>query len=505
MNVHDVVDSFLLSAQTRPAATAVSDARRDWTYRELEYAVRQFAGLFIRTRIQRVMIALPQCGEAYAAMLGALLAGITYAPFNVSAPAEKLLHIAELFDPDLIVADQACRTSLTHLRPHGYHIDPALVLSMPPLHGRGRCGTTAYVIFTSGSTGTPKGVEISRSALNHYIAWSVSTLCLNSEDRVSQYANIGFDLAVLEIYGALCSGATLCSFETKSDRLVPARRIAQLKLTIWISVPSVVSLMITSGEAIAAFLSSIRLFLFCGEPLLAHQVRAIFAACPYADVRNTYGPTETTVSMTEVRLTPENLALNCRSNVSIGEQIPGMMLHLLGGPTVDEGEIVITGPQLANGYWNNSEQTKLAFRDVEIDGCVERAYFSGDWAERIEGKLYFRERLDFQVKFRGYRIELAAVSAAIRECGWPTACVVKRHETLVALIECPRSAEFDEIQLRKALAGKIESYCIPEIFRTIERLPRNANDKLDAKLSAALIEDLLGEENRNVTRRRSPG
>lgn len=484
MSTPDVLDRFLACAEAAPSASAVLEDDRSWTYGELRDLARRFATLIATAGSRRVLIALPQCAEAYAAMIGAGLAGAVYAPVNIAVPAEKLQKIIRLFEPDLIVADIQRRALLDQIERTGRVVAPAAAMQAAPLTGSGERGHGAYVMFTSGTTGEPKGVAISRAALNHYIAWAVPALRLGPADRVSQYLNLGFDVSVLEIFGTLCAGAALCPFSRTRDRLMPARKILSAGLTVWISVPSVFSLIIKSRKATPAFLSSLRLFLFCGEPLLANQVEAVFAACPDVELHNTYGPTETTVAVTDLQLTPHTWRDKIRGSVALGAPIPDMSLHLLGGPTPDEGEIVITGPQLADGYWRDEDRSSRAFRRIAIGGAETPAYFTGDWAERIGGELYFRERIDRQVKIRGHRIELGAVATAIHECGWPAAYVVKERDTLVAVVERRRGAPFDEVELRRALARKIEAYAIPEKFVLLDELPRNANGKLDLVLPA---------------------
>jgi acyl-coenzyme A synthetase/AMP-(fatty) acid ligase len=183
--------------------------------------------------------------------------------------------------------------------------------------------------------------------------------------------------------------------------------------------------------------------------------------------------------MTELRLNRRNYRAACGSSVAIGDPIAGMELFLLGGPDADEGEIVIAGPQLATGYWNDPEKTSSAFRTIEAQGGPVRAYFSGDWAERRNGHIFFKERIDLQVKIRGFRLELDEVASAIHEHGFPVVCVLKRGEELAAVIERRLDRCADETALRAALAKKLEAHAIPTVVRWIDLMPRTANDKLD--------------------------
>jgi D-alanine--poly(phosphoribitol) ligase subunit 1 len=165
-----------------------------------------------------------------------------------------------------------------------------------------------------------------------------------------------------------------------------------------------------------------------------------------------------------------------------------MGLYLVGG-SEDEGEILITGPQLAMGYWGDEARTAAAFREVEVGGRVQRAYFSGDWAVRRGDDVFFRERVDHQVKVRGFRLELDEVAQVIREQGFFEACVLKMGEELAAVVETEPGQKFDEGALRGALAARLEAHAVPKILREIKALPRTANDKLDRAAVARWLAD----------------
>ncbi len=489
----DAIDCFLSRAFQDPLHPAVISSSGFVSYGELENRVRRLATGLAAVPGPRVLIALPQSADAYAAMLATSLVGGYYIPLNLSAPLDKLSHIIRLSEPDIVVVDttelspqqeMAIRTAASTATI--FDVSSASELSL--FEGRGRRHEIAYVIFTSGSTGVPKGVIIPRAGLNHYVAWAIENLAIGPADRVTQYPNIGFDLSVIEIYSALCSGAALCPIVSRGDRLMPARFVERHGITVWVSVPSVISLVANARQMHSALFGSVRLFFFCGEPLLTEHVAAVFAACPQAIVINAYGPTEATVSVTSHTLTTDNYSEACSSSVSLGEPIPDMGLYLIGSDNENEGEIVIAGIQLALGYWRDPERSSQAFRKFDSPEGTLLGYFTGDWAERRGGHLFFRERLDFQTKIHGFRIELDEVAAAIRACGWPVVCALKHGETLVAAIESQNGVHFDERSLRAALAKILDDYAMPSEILVVAHMPRNANDKIDRRAVAALFD-----------------
>jgi D-alanine--poly(phosphoribitol) ligase subunit 1 len=486
------VDRFLASAFRYPDSTAISTPQRNWTYAELEGRVRSLARSFCQPAGARILIALPPSADTYAAILASMLVGGTHTPVNVGSPVSKLQKIAASLEPDIIVAEDNLAAMLLSAAPSARTIDPATVTDDLRLEGDGARNGRAYIMFTSGSTGTPKGVVVSASALATYVDW-LASLGYGPSDRVSQQPNLGFDISMTDIFGALCHGAVLIPVATEADRLTAARFIKREKITVWNSTPSVVGLMMTARQLKAENLASLRLINFCGEPLSGEILDGIFAALPSARVQNTYGPTEATVAVTCQSLGQQDYRENARASAALGDPLPGMQLHLLGGTHPDEGEIVICGPQLAEGYWRDPEKTARAFRDIDLDGKTVRAYFTGDWAERHANRTYFRERIDFQVKVRGHRVELDEVTAALRSCGWPVACAFKRGEVLAAVVETADNDGFDEARLRLQLNLLLDKYAVPERIFAVARIPRNENDKIDRKACAELFERIRGD------------
>ena len=462
----------------RPHHPAVVESRRTTSYGELAVVARRLGAVIAEAAAHpRVLIHLPQCAEAYAAMFATLMAGGYYATTNVTAPLRRHTSVLRRFEPDLIVT-AADHVDFPTIGDAGIRVIdvadlPAKEMSQPaPAHD------LAYVMFTSGSTGEPKGVMVGREGLAHYAAWATRAMTVTPEDRWSQHPNIAFDLSVLDIYGALCSGATLYPIDNPRDRLIPAELIRRHRLTIWDSVPSVIDLMQRAKQVTNENLASLRLMTFCGEPLLKPHLDAIFRARPDLVVHNTYGPTEATVSCTIVKLGIDDFESACGQSVALGDPIPGMGLHLVDGENGTEGEIVLSGPQVARGYWRDREATDKAFKNVEINGAERFVYRTGDWAVRRGRHLFFASRIDRQVKINGHRLELGEVDTALRDCGAGAVCTLMVGSSLHSFVE--GDGELDAIHLRRQLMKRLPSYGVPESIHVIDRLPRNQNDKIDA-------------------------
>ena len=481
------VDRLLTQAALTPDAPAVVEGGRSFSYAELADRARAFASAFAEGPRRRVLIAAEKGFHAYAAMFGSLLAGATYAPVNVASTQLRLETICRSFEPDVIVAAAPLSGELA---PFASARTIAPDASLSGSGGDGRPPeNVAYVIFTSGSTGAPKGVAIPRSGLDHYVEWIGPAMGLQPGDRMSQHPNIGFDLSVLDIYGALCHGATLHPFIDRGARLLPARKVREDRLTVWNSVPSVLTIMETARELDAEHLASVRLFTFCGEILRRDHVAKLFAARPDAIVLNTYGPTEATVAMTCRRFTADDWDRACTSSAPFGEAIGQMRLDLVGGDNPDEGEMAISGPQLAIGYWKDAALTAEKFRDHRLtDGRTVRAFFTGDYAQRRDGEMYFLGRRDDMIKIRGHRMHVGAVYQALARVGWSSAYVFEKGGQLLAAVEGVAGRAFDQGKVMADLSAVLESYSVPSEIRCVDALPKNQNDKIDGAAVRAMFD-----------------
>ena len=493
---NNIIEKFLNQVEVLNDHPAVIANQHSTSYSDLGALVRRIASCISSIGDDlKILIYLPQGKFAYASMLGTLMAGSYYTTTNISSPKKVQEKIFRSFDPDIVISSSEFSYDLENYTKKSIFINvedlPSNKLRFPK-----QTNKIAYVIFTSGSTGEPKGVIIGNKGLEDYISWAIDAMEISPQDRWSQHPNIAFDLSVLDIYGALCGGATLFPIIDYRDRLMTAQFIDNNKLTIWNSVPSVIDLMKQTDKDNSLSLSTLRLMTFCGEPLLKEHLDFIFSINPKLVVHNTYGPTEATVSCTLLRLTKTNYINACNHNVAIGQEIPHMRIFLLDGKNNNEGEIVLSGSQLAFGYWKDKVLTENSFNEMNINGNYYRVYRTGDWAIYKGKNLFFNSRIDNQVKIHGHRLELGQVDSAIRSCGQDTVCTVMLDNKLYSFIEKKdenNKKQKLEYVILKELNNLLPSYAIPSKIIFMDQLPRNSNDKIDINALKIKIEDDLNE------------
>lgn len=482
----DLLEVFRRRATAAPRVTAVDHGGVAVSYEELSSLARQIAGSIQHpgsAASPRVLLALPPSPSAYAAMIGTLIAGGTFCPIHLSGPEGRNAAVCQAFCPDIVLYERTPPPFLDALpvttrrvdvlRPRAQSLDtPAVELS-----------DVAYVVFTSGSTGNPKGVKVGRRGFSYFLQIAQRYFNSNSGERWAQFSNLGHDLGVMDVFMALTQGGTLVPLD-EAERLRPATAIRDRYLSVWQSVPSVIELMTRAKQLTTENLESLRVMSFCGEPLHPHQLEALFKARPDLSVFNTYGTTETTGFNTLNHLTVSNYRDSCQAGaVAIGDDVPGWNIHLRGGETADEGEIVVASDYLSLGYWQDESRTRSAFRQVEFgrSGTL-RSYFTGDRGVRRGSRVYCSGRSDRQIKIRGERIELDEIDGLLREAGFPAAYTILKDGELFSFVEA--TGDVDQERVRAHLMNALPFHAVPKSVTPLPSLPRNPNGKIDRETLA---------------------
>ncbi|MBW4702075.1 MULTISPECIES: non-ribosomal peptide synthetase [unclassified Micromonospora] len=473
-------DRWLAAA---PDVVAVECGPIRLSYRELD----ERAGLLAAELAGRgagpdrfVAVALPRSVDLLVALLAVLRCGAAYLPVDIEYPADRVAYLIEDCAPVLAITDTATSALLPS--------DAERLLldtfapgetSLPALPVPGTAA--AYTIYTSGSTGRPKGVVIPRSAFDNFLAAMRERIGLDPGERLLAVTTVGFDIAGLELFLPLTTGATvvIAPRETVRDTariaaLLRTASVMQATPTLWRALVS------DEPDAVAG----VRV-LVGGEPLPPDLIEAFG---PAAAVHNMYGPTETTVWSTVGDVTAGRA-------VRIGTAIRNTDVLVLDAglrpvPTGVPGELYLGGDGLARGYHGRAGLTAGRFVACPYGRPGERMYRTGDLVRRTPEGLEFLSRVDDQVKIRGFRIELGEIEAVLAAApGVRRAAVAVRADAggeprLVAYVNDPST---DLAAVRGHLTGLLPDYMVPSAFVTVPEFPRTPNGKLDRKALPAPV------------------
>ncbi len=514
-------------SQANPQALAVSFEGRAVTYGQL---ARRAAGLAEHLKNSpgwasgdgkqpRVGILASRSAEACVAVLGASWVGATYVPLGLKLPEERLLTVLSLCNLSAIVADEQGAALLSEkvlqagpaiicvlgAKPVGRlcdariaWLDPETLAAREPSNpAHVKATDTAYIIFTSGTTGIPKGVMIAAGPIRHYIEKVTALLGLRQSDRALESCELTFDVAGHNMFTTWEAGASL--HVLPASRVMNAVRFARENgLTVWNSVPSLAGMLRQIKALSPGALPGLRLTIFGGEQLSRGVIEAWQSAAPAGVIYNLYGPTEATVYCLSQQVGNPAPLTPGRDVVAIGTALPGSQAAVLdpaGNPVADncQGELAISGVQLAIGYLNAPELTAARFPTYQ----GKRWYLTGDLALRdASGIFHCLGRIDNQIKVLGHRVELEEVDAHLRAVAdadmvgtvaWPV-----EDGAAQGLVAFVGARNIDAVQIIAALKARLPHYMIPSRIFPLENMPINPSGKIDRKALRQLLENRSG-------------
>ena len=487
-------------AQVTPDAVAAICGSRSLTYRELDQQASRVAAHLRAHGVERearVGIFVERSLEMLVAVIAVMKAGGAYVPLDPEFPAERLAQM---------VADSGLKLVLTQA---------ALLATKPPgayealdiaelLRADASAATPAelassdliYVLYTSGSTGKPKGVALEHRNVVNFLLSMQQEPGMTAGDRLLAVTTLSFDIAGLELYLPLVTGATVVI--ATRDEVVDGTSLRALidthRISVMQATPTTWRLLIEAGwNGDASFK-----VLCGGEALSQDLARQLLTRC--GALWNMYGPTETAIWSTCFRVQDASLP------VLIGRPIANTGVYVLDkagrpSPMGVPGELCIAGAGVARGYLDRPELTAERFvRDPFADRFGGRMYKTGDLGRYLpDGNLEFRQRVDNQVKIRGFRVELGDVEAALNSHPRVKQGVARIFELrpgdarLVGYVlpdgEPPAAAE-----LREHLRTTLPQYMVPQHFSVVERFALTPNGKVDrARLEPPHAADLLAE------------
>lgn len=506
----NVLEYLEASAERYPGKIALVDEVKTCTYAEfLAYSRKVGSQLAARIPIRRPVAVLAEKGvDILCTFMGIVQAGCFYSLLNPEFPLSRLEQIVSVLKPALIITDADHREMADKL------VTGDRILMMEELlEGEAKAEEAEaeaegekeaeellksvrsrvidtdplYANFTSGSTGVPKGVLVSHRSVLDFIDIFAPMFGIDHTDVVGNQAPFDFDVSVKDIYSAMKTGAELVIipkrlFSMPSDLL---DFICDHQVTTMIWAVSALCLINTFHGLDYRTPDRVKRILFSGEVMPAKHLKAWMDHLPEAEFVNLYGPTEITCNCTYHRISRQR---DYAGGIPVGKPFPNEDVFLLGEDDREvtepgvRGEICVRGSALALGYFGNREQTDKAFPINPLNPWYpERIYRTGDLGSyNEERELVFCGRKDFQIKYKGHRIELEEIERAISAAEGVERCCVLFQEAKQKLYGF-YTGSIDKKQLHAALKETLPVYMIPGILRKIESFPLTKNGKIDRK------------------------
>lgn len=507
------------SANKYPDQIAVIYQDKDITYKEIDELTDKLAVTLINSGIQkgdRVGIYINKSIPSIISIFGILKVGAVYVPLDPKAPIERLAYIIRNCGIECLLTSSARLDNVSQMFNHDNQLktiiitdellkvkqdDNLNIITWEEVVGLNNAQFTqptmtendlAYIIYTSGSTGVPKGVIISHLNSLTFVRWVQSIYQITPNDRLSSHAPLHFDLSILDIFGAFQAGATLVLVPEMTSTF--PRKLAdwidENKISVWYSVPSILTMMLLHGDLNRHKFENLRFLLFAGEVFPTKYLRDLMKIIPRAEYYNLYGPTETNV-ITYYKV--NSIPLEQESTIPIGKSCANMEVFALtdDGKLVTEpgieGELFARGSCVAQGYWGDHKKTTKNFIWNPLQkNYFEKAYRTGDLVTLDkEGNYLYKGRKDHMIKSRGYRIEIGEIETALySNSNIKEAAVIAIPDDVIgyrikSFVICHNTNGLNLSELRLYLGKKLPQYMIPEEIEFCTSLPKTSTGKID--------------------------
>lgn len=398
-------------ALKHPSKTAVKFGKDIMSYENLVSCSNQFAHYLAEKGIKHgdiVGLAADRSIELLVALLGIIKAGAIYLPLDPEYPHDRIEYMLEDSGAKMLLVSKiyekrfhskALELSIEDI---WFNLD-SFVVDSPILVTNGN--DLVYVLYTSGSTGKPKGVKITHRNLTNFLLGMQQSPGITIDDKLLAITTISFDIAGLELYLPLISGAELiiCDRDTARDGRLLMEITQEENITMMQATPSTWRMIIDSGLQ-----DNNKLKILCGGEALSNDLaEKLSKKCK--ELWNMYGPTETTIWSTIKEI-------KGNEDINIGRPIMNTQIYILDenerlvAPGII-GEICIGGEGVAAGYLNRPELTTERFiKDFIHSSPDHRIYKTGDLGKFLDnGEILCLGRIDQQIKIRGHRIELGEI------------------------------------------------------------------------------------------------
>jgi amino acid adenylation domain-containing protein len=500
-----LVSLFEQQAKLHGREIAVECEGERITYEELNKRANQLAR-HLRTRGVRaesvIAIILERSIDLVIALLAVMKSGGAYVPLDPHLPKKRVSLMLEECGSPLIITARGSRATSENADHEIIYIDSGWQTiareSSDNLETTYSPENLAYILFTSGSTGKPKGVAVEHRQLLNYVNAITERLELPLAASYATVSTFSADLGNTVIFPSLCMGGRLhvISQERASDPAALAHYFANHSIDCLKIVPSHLMALLASSTTESPIPRK-RLILG-GEASHWSLIDKLESLKPDCLIFNHYGPTETTVGVATYSVSRAERPPSA-ATVPIGKPISNLEAYILDSdlmpvPIGVAGELYFGGEGVTRGYLNRPELTADRFLpDPLTTRAGARMYRTGDLGRYLpDGNIEFLGRVDHQVKYHGFRVELAEIVAALNRHPKIRNSVVRitrdknGEDVLIAYYVSRKEIELGE--LRVFLSDTIIEETLPNVFVHLKKLPLTINGKINYDLLPTLEE-----------------
>lgn len=501
------VEAFLHdSAAADPSDIAVVADGMRLSYAELDDLSDRLATALRERGVRRddrVILFLENIWETTVAIFAVLKAGAVFCPVNPSVKADWLGQIMRDCRPSAVVTQakytKLCAEAAGALRPLviaargtgssegdivAFEDCISAPVEVPPTQA-GIDADLAMLIYTSGTTGRPKGVMMTHASIDAASASIASYLGSTADDVVLGVLPLSFTYGLYQLFVTIRRGGRLVlvkSFAFPHAVIETARAEGVTGLPL---VPTIAAMLLSMKELTPDSLPALRYVTNAAAPLPPAHVEGLRALFPGTKLYLMYGLTECARASF---LPPEELD---RRPGSVGKAIPNTEAYVVDedgrpvGPDV-VGELVVRGPHLMRGYWENAEATDAALRPGA--NRWEKVLHTGDlFTADAEGYLTFVGRKDDMLKIRGEKVAPKQVEAVLHACpGVAEAVVIGVPDGILGLalhaVIVPSNPPPGERDVLRHCARALPDFMVPKTIEFRSELPKTASGKVVRRL-----------------------
>ncbi|WP_320664429.1 amino acid adenylation domain-containing protein [Prochlorococcus sp. MIT 1223] len=473
----------------------------DYTYEELDLLSNKIAGYLTSLGISRgnvICLGGEKSFNLYSIVIACWKTGTTYFFVDTDSPISRIKLMIDRCNPTLMMGND---NFINLVKNHYKEIrclsikknyDEIIKFSNNFKVKNIPGDTISYIMFTSGSTGEPNGVAVAHSSILLFSDWAKNEYLISSKDIISGLNQLFFDNSVFDIYVALLNGATL--IPVKKSLLNNPNKVVKLlndsRITIWFSVPSLIVFYLKFGSIKKDSLKNLRYIIFGGEGFPKSKLLELFNIIgDRVILSNVYGPTEATCICSSYSINSSDFDdIEMNRLAPIGTINSNFRYNILDKDknqvqVGQVGELVLSGPHLSKGYFNNTSKTNQRFiQNPNNKNYIEIMYFTGDLV-KLDSKnklMYFCGRIDNQIKFMGYRIELGEIESCLnKEENINECCVLFGRKNNLEQITSFISTDLSRNDVLQILLAQLPTYMIPRDILTFKNLPKNQNGKID--------------------------